>query len=1133
MKEVRKIANQTNIGTLVIDLTAKTEALEKGLETAKKKLQEIEQNNKQLENSNKSLDASFVAMSASIILVLTNINSAIKDCVNEYNSYTQAMSGLQNISNYTGQDINKLTEIMQKFTKYGLTQSDIATAIKNFTLMGYTVEETEQMIMALTESAISNRQACYSVSEAVRMASEGYKNGISTLSDAAGVTENLSVMESKYAESIGKTASQLTEAEKNQAYLNRTMEAAAPFAGATAQYMESLAGKQGEYSQALRETQVAYAEAMEPMLIKFEEFKTKVVSGLGEIMSKNESATVGITTFVVTLGTMSLAMSAIKKACSIYKSAITSATTATKGFTAVLAANPIGATVLAVSSLVGIFTAATTAIKEKSEAQRKLNEITERYNQIQEGTYGFSEQEISTAEKDKQAIEEQIGLLEEKAKLEEKIREASNSSAGGKVGSIIEVLKDGSIVDLVEDFKAAGETSEEAEKNIESLNNRLYELNEQIKESRKTNGNYGDTLEELNNRLNRNKEYLEDANAIQNMSNALDVESVKTQQKEAAQLKINANQMQDYLDIVKKGDTSTSEYKDAVNQLAKAYPDAANAEGIMIDQAQGLIDSAKLTADAKWKESQDVINANIAMLNAALQNESVQRQVAQNIGISYEELLPKLQNVLGVLQVMAGYQPTDVPNITPTTVSTPKRSSSSASSYSNKRLDNYKKEIEHKKALDQISLQQEISMYEYALRYYAKTSDERMELREKIYDLNKELAQKEKELLDQQTEDYENYIQDQINNRGAEYDIQDRTKDYDKIISMHRNYLNQIMLDERLSLEERKEIYREELQTIRDYEQQKRDLRVEAVDNTVSQLTDAITKQLEEMQEKDTEYINKQIEEIEKLKDLRIDAINAEYEAKIDAIEKELEALDKSEQQKSRDEEDAEYEAKKKRLEDLIAFEHDVTTKANYQKELDKLLKEYQEKLDERALEDKKEALNAEKELLQEEQDNKIQAIEDEAEKQEEIYNKQLEELEKYYSEQIEQAQKTAEKMLLNVEQNQNEILNLLKNYGDAYEITGQTLGEKLAQGINNGVANKIQNIIQNIQDAIDKGIENQISSWSKELYKYEAEANKPQATTKSINITQNNYIEQNPELASETYRKLRNIDEELAAQLV
>jgi len=73
------MANETQIGQLVIDLKIKTEALEKGLEIAKKKLQEIEQNNKKIENSNKNLDASFIAMSASIMFSLKQITGAVQE----------------------------------------------------------------------------------------------------------------------------------------------------------------------------------------------------------------------------------------------------------------------------------------------------------------------------------------------------------------------------------------------------------------------------------------------------------------------------------------------------------------------------------------------------------------------------------------------------------------------------------------------------------------------------------------------------------------------------------------------------------------------------------------------------------------------------------------------------------------------------------------------------------------------------------------------------------------------------------------------------------------------------------------------------------------------------------------------
>jgi len=1104
------MAKETQVGQLVIDLKIKTEALEKGLEIAKKKLREIENENKSIENSNKNLESSWVAVAATAGIALAGIISSIKSATEEYKAHEQAMSSLQNVSDYTGESISDLSDIMEKYEGI-MTKTDLATTIKNFTLMGYSAKDTEKMIESLTNSAIRNRNANYTVSEAVRVASEGYRQGLSTLSDSAGVTENLSVMLDNYAKSIGKTASQLTEAEKNQAYLNRTMYAAEPFAGAMESYLDSLAGKQGQYSQAMRETQVAYIESIEPLLIKFEEFKTKIITNIGDIISTNQTATIGITTFGVAMLSLGTLFTIGIKGVQLYKKAIDALNVSS----ATLKSTMTG--MLVFSAVIAGITALTTAIQENEEATAKLEEITRRYNEVKNGTFEYTDKNIASLEKDKKAIEEQIELYNKIGDAQKEYNELSGSSKGSywtEFSNEIEYCEDGTI---------------KLKKSAYELKQEIKSAEKAFKEAQKNNGNYGNSIEELKSRLKECTDYLEEANVVKNISKALDIKSAKTKQKEAAQLKVSANQMQNYLNTVKKGETSTSEYQDAVKALTKAYPEAANAEGVIIKQAQRFIDAEQLKADEAWKGSQNTINAYISMLETALQSESVQKQVAQNIGISYEQLAPKLQSVLALLQAMAGYTPETTPSVTPTSISTPRRSSG-GSSYSNKRLDNYKKEIEHKKAMDQISLQQEISMYQYALKNYTKTADERMELREKIYDLNKELAQKEKDLLDQQTEDYEAYIQKQKNMHGAAYDINEQTADYNKIIQMHKNYLNQIMKDERLSLDERKEIYREELSTIRDYEQQKRDLRVEQIDNTVTQLTNAITKQLEKMQEKDKAFIDAQIEEVEKLKEIRINAINAEYDAKIEAIERELEALDKAEQQKTRDEEDAEYERKKNRLQQLIDYEHDATTKANYQKELDKLVVEYQKTLNNRTLEDKKEALNAQKELLQKEQDDKTQAIEDETDRQKELYNKQLDDLEDYYSKQIDKAQETAEKMLLNVEQNQDKILSLLKSYGDAYEITGQTLGEKLAQGINEGITNKIQNMIQRVQDTINAGIENKIKEWTSGMYRYEAGANKPQ--TQTINVYQTNNIEQNPEMPSETYRKLRNIDEQLASSL-
>ena len=940
----------------------------------------------------------------------------------------------------------------------------------------------------------------------------------SVLSDAAGIQKNISKMYQEYATTIGKTSDSLTQAEKAQAVYNGIMSEASMFTGAAQEMAQGYQGQQAQLNAINLELSRTIGESMIPTMTQYSSIQLSIVKGLTEFISNHKSATSGVITFTTTLLALVVGLTAAKKAYTAYKTAAATADMTTKAFTASLLINPITFIVTGIAAVVAGLAIFNTKMQESID---KMNEETiaaqnlgDAINNFMNNDMTYSKQDVDVVTKERDEMQQVISIYEEKNNKIKELEEEKNR--------IIDKYNSGEIYSFQKNAS------------LDSLNKQLYDAKEELKAVEKEYMVTGKTIEEYKNRINLLNKSLQ-INEAKTKYNTLTNQKAHRQALiNVAQTKADIQGKQELLNVLKKGKTATEEYADAKNQLVKVYPELAKVNENTIASTQSMIDTENTAADTEWALAQIQIQKSIVDLQTLINNKEEYTKIAQAMKMETWEVTASLQNQIDILGNLAKLSPEDFKGSV-TTSYTPKvsrPSSSSTKTYENKALENYKKQIEHKKALDQITLKEEISMYETALRSYAKTSDEKMELREKIYDLNKELAQKEKEMLEQQTEDYEAYIQEQINKRGAEYDVQDRSRDYDKIIQMHKNYLNQIMKDERLSLDERKEIYREELQTIRDYEQQKRDLRVEAIDNTVSQLTDAITKQLEEMQEKDKEMIDKNLEEVEKWKNARIDAINKEYDARIEAIDKELEALNKAEQQKSREEEDSEYEKKKKRLEDLIAFEHDATNRANYQKQLDELVADYKKTLEERALQDKKDALQEEKDKIQEEQENKIDAIEEEADKKKEAYEKQLEELEKYYDEQIDMAQKTAEKMLLNVEENQNAIIKLLKKYGNAYEITGQTLGEKLAQGINNGLADKIQNIIQRIQDTIDAGIENKIKEWTSGMYQYEAGKNKQQPKNKTINITQNNYIEQTPEMPSETYRKLKNIDEELASQL-
>lgn len=1129
------MAKETQIGNLVIDLQIKTAALEKGLNAAKTKLKELEQENEQIKNSNKGVDASFVAMAVGITASLAKIKSAVDDGIQKYNQYTNQMKALQKTSIATGNSFSDVKKAVEDVNSLKLMdESDVTTATKNLLTYGFTVEQAADTLKVLQDAAVGNRQASYSLSEAVRVTTEGIRMENSVLSDAAGVQKNIAKMYEEYAKSIGKTTDSLTQAEKVQAVYNGIMAEASMFTGSAQEMAEGYQGTQAQLNASTLELSRSLGESMTTSLNEVNKMWLSFTKNLNNFIKDNKSATAGVVSFVAVMGTTVVAIGAGIKVVQSFKTAIDAL-----NVSAIALKTTMGIAFGASIVIAGI-AAIKTAVEEQKAAQEKLNEVTERYKQIKEGTYQYKDDSLSKLEDETEAIKKQKDLLEKRIELERQEKELSKEVGNETFGltekkSALEMKQKSNIL-----------LTKEENKELFKVRTSLSSVKNQYNESVKASGKFGDTVEELTDKLKTNKKGIKEATALQKIKEAVDTDSVRAQKQQAAQLKLNANQMQKYLNVVKKGNKSTDEYKTAVQELTKTYPEAVNAEGVMIDTAQDFINKEQDKADASLDAVKAIINGNkdaiktiLEMVRAGEINAETQANVAKQIGVSYENLIPTLQNVLNVLGAIGNSTPEQTGgtgNYYTPKVSTggSRRSSGGGSkSYQNKKLDNYKALIEYKKSMDQISLKEEIKMYKKALKEYAKTTSEKRELRVKLHELEKELSDAEAERLqnnlEKQVNNVENSIDKRVKAEGAAYDPKERQKDYDKLINLHQKYLDKVLKSTKISSDKKKEIYKEELEAIRDYETEKRNIMVESVDNTVSQLTNAITKRLEELEESEKKIVENNIKLVESWKEARINAINEEYNARIDAIQKELDLLDKSEEEKTRVEEDAEYERKRNRLQDLIDFEHDATNKANYQKELDKLVADYQKTIDKRALDDKKEALRAEQDLLKEQQSSLIEATENEADAQKEQYENQITAIEDYYKKQQDNAQKTAEKMLLNVKDNQSQILSLLKNYGDEYEITGQSLGEKLAQGINKGLADKIQSVIQTLQDTIDTNLERKIMSWSGTGSQAISGSN---VSSKSVVVNQNNYIQQNPEMPSETYRKLKTIDENLAAQL-
>ena len=1300
------MANETKVGELVVNLRMSTEALEKGLKTAQDKLKSLEEENKNVQNSNKSLDASFIAMSASIVASLVKIKSAVSDGVEKYNSYVNSMTALEKTAKATNNSIDDIKNSIEEINNLKLMdESDVTAATKNLLTYGFTVEQTTDILKVLQDAAVGNRQECYTLSEAVRVTTEGIRMENSVLSDAAGVQKNISKMYEEHANKIGKKTDTLTQAEKAQAVYNGIMDEAARFEGSAAEMADGYQGIQAKLNATNLELSRTIGESMIPALTQYKTVQLDIISKLSSFIKNHKTATSGIITFTTALLATVVAVGAVKKAVTAYTEKTQIANTLTNELTASVLKNPLftgGGILSAGLTIINAICSKVQELIDKSEeieeSSKGVSEIMERLNNVENlEDYELSNIEKETLEKARDNANEIIKVYEEKKKAIDDIESEIQNLENSKGVSLSKSLK-------LDELKTNLKVSKDELKKFE-LENRMAE---------KTLQNYKGEVEVINNVLRVNTKVQEQNALKQDYLTKTNAKAQRETLVNIAQTKADVQGKQELLNILKKGETATEEYSNAKSQLVKAYPELAKVNENTINSTQALIDEENKLAEVEWVNAQQAITDSILQVTAMQNNSEQIKKIAEVTEQSVEQVTTSLQNQINVLSNLAKLSPEDFKgSVTPAYTPKPIKSSGS-SSYQNKALDNYKKQIEHKKALDQLSLQDEISMYQTALKKYAKTTDEKMELnqkiyelqkelqqkelddytsfidykksldqisiqdeinmyqyaydnlaktteqkrelevtlyelrkelqekeeenqqamldshleyiqykksldqlslqdeinmyqyaydnlaktteqkkdlevtlyslrkeleekilddyiadiehkknldqlslkeelnmykyalnnyaktaeqkkelRETIYNLNKEIAQKEKELLDEQTEDYEKQMEEQKALRGAAYSIDEQSKDYDKIISIHKKYLSQIMKDERLSLEERKQIYKEELELVKDYEKQKRDLRVTSIDNTVSHLKSAITKQLEEMQSKEKELLDESLASIEEWKEARINAVNEEYDARIEAIEKELEALDKAEEQKTRAEEDADYEKSKLRLEQLIAYEHDATTKANYQKELDKLVSDHQKTLDKRALSDKKEALKEQKELLKEEQNDAVKKIEEETKLKKEQYDEQLKVVEEYYKKQIDKAEETAQQMLINAEQNQNQIIELLRSYGDAYAITGQTFGEKLGQNFAETAMAKIQNAISRMQQIIDNAIENNIAKIANSTEKYASKIeDKNTVISKTVNVEQNNTITAPVERPLETYKKQETLNRNLANKI-
>lgn len=234
-------------------------------------------------------------VAAAATAAFAGIVLAIRGAIEAANEYNNAMVGLNSLAEGTGQDFGDLQAAAEDLASDGLmTVADAAASLKNLLARGFSADEAVDMLERLKDAAAFGRQSSLSLGEAVRSASEGIKNENSVLVDNAGVTKNVAVMWEEYAATIGKSAANLTQAEKRQAEYNGIMAETAYQVGDAARYAEEFAGKQAALEAATLRVNQALGASVQGALTPLLEAVTPLVDALAGWIERNPELTAGI-----------------------------------------------------------------------------------------------------------------------------------------------------------------------------------------------------------------------------------------------------------------------------------------------------------------------------------------------------------------------------------------------------------------------------------------------------------------------------------------------------------------------------------------------------------------------------------------------------------------------------------------------------------------------------------------------------------------------------------------------------------------------------------------------------------------------------------------------------------------------
>jgi len=228
--------------------------------------------NSTVKGAESAFASSFKKVGAAIgaALSVAAVTAFGKSCVQAAMQAESAFMGLESILSSQNKSFSQAEKFLQEYTKDGLIPlTAAANAYKTFASAGFDTKQIEDMMRATKDMATYGRQSHYDMGGALEAFAQGVKNEESALTDAAGMTTNLSVIYEQYAASIGKTAATLSEAEKNQAIYTATMQEWTAVSGDAAKMSNTFQGRLAALKSTLSSIKTEIGNVIIPILDLF------------------------------------------------------------------------------------------------------------------------------------------------------------------------------------------------------------------------------------------------------------------------------------------------------------------------------------------------------------------------------------------------------------------------------------------------------------------------------------------------------------------------------------------------------------------------------------------------------------------------------------------------------------------------------------------------------------------------------------------------------------------------------------------------------------------------------------------------------------------------------------------------